>query len=326
MRKNIGGQLFMKRHYWYGISLFIIAFGLQFIPYLIPALLGGFGIDIWAGDLYEIGIYAYLPAFWDQALNYLLMPVSILVGGLLGGLLFVPLYLWVHRLFYKRHRYYGFFKNEVNPSLSRWLRRGFLPALFTVYITMTIANILVDTLGLPVLNMIFAGTIDLALEDVVTIKLMLWSITGLIGGFVSCLLVVPTWFLDDAGLLTTNVSIENPLKVKPNHLPNITGVGFWMARLLKGYAGIAIILLYISVLAESIVLTWQYYLMFGLAELPFLIVNILMLPLYPIIILFLLLPLIMLLDYFIQSRQKYVINIGAKMGVEEHLGTDRSAE
>jgi hypothetical protein len=169
--------------------------------------------------------------------------------------------------------------------------------------------------------MIFAETIDLALENVVTIKLMLWSITGLIGGFVSCLLVVPTWFLDDAGLLTTNVSIENPLKVKPNHLPNITGVGFWMARLLKGYAGIAIIILYISVLAESILLTWQYYLMFGLTELPFLLVNILMLPLYPIIILLLLLPLIMLLDYFVHSRQKYVSIVGRTMGIEEHYET-----
>jgi hypothetical protein len=115
------------------------------------------------------------------------------------------------------------------------------------------------------------------------------------------------------------VRIDNPLDAAPNHLPNISGVGFWLARLLKGYAGIAVILLYITVLTEAIVLSWEYFLLFGFVELPYLIVNLLMFPLYPVIILLLCLPLLMLLDYFVKSRQRYVIRIGGWLGIEEHF-------
>ncbi len=309
----------MDRAYWYGISLFIVALLLQFIPFLLPAMLMGTGLNIWTGDFFAFGIYLGLPAFWDQALNNLLMPVMIILGGLFGAILFVPLYLWVHRLIYKQSRNYGFIQHEVKPSLSRWLRRGILPTLFAVYVSITLANIMVDMLGLDFLTTIFASTIDPFVEDVITLKIMLWGLTGLVATFICCALVVPTWFLDDAGLLTSNVKIDNPLDAAPNHLPNISGVGFWLARLLKGYAGIAVIILYITMLTESIILNWQYFLMFGFMELPFLIVNLLMFPLYPIIILFLCLPLLMLLDYFVQSRQRYVTRIGGWMGIEEHF-------
>ena len=312
----------MERNYVYGTILFILALFLQFIPVIIPALIAGIGIDIWSGDVFQIGIYAFLPAFWEQTMNNLLMPITILVGGLFGAVLFVPLYLGVHRLFYKRSRFYGFIKNDITPSLSRWLRRGLLPALFTVYVSITVSSILVDTLGDPVLSMIFASSIDLAVEDVITLKIMLWGITGLFATFVCCALVVPTWLLDDAGLITSNIKIDGPLQAAPNQLPSVSGVGSWLARLLKGYAGIAVIILYITVITESTILSWNYFLLFGFAELPYLIVNLLMFPLYPIIILFLLLPLLMLLDYYIHLRNRYVFRIGERMGIKERYNTN----
>ena len=73
----------MERNYVYGTILFILALFLQFIPVIIPALIAGIGIDIWSGDVFQIGIYAFLPAFWEQTMNNLLMPITILVGGLL---------------------------------------------------------------------------------------------------------------------------------------------------------------------------------------------------------------------------------------------------
>ena len=161
----------MERHYWYGTLLFIIALFLQFIPHIVPAMLAGVGVDIWSGDMYQIGIYAVLPAFWDHTLNNLFMPVVILLGGLVGSIVFVPLYLGVHRLLYKRSRFYGFINNQITPSLGRWLRRGVLPALFTVYVSITLSSVLVDTLGDPVLSMIFASSIDFAVEDVITLKI-----------------------------------------------------------------------------------------------------------------------------------------------------------
>ncbi|MFX1565664.1 MAG: hypothetical protein ACFFCH_06725 [Promethearchaeota archaeon] len=312
----------MNRAYWYGLILFIIAFFLQFIPYLLPALLTGVGLDIWAGDFFIFGIYAGLSAFGDQILNNLLMPVLIIIGGLLGALLLVPLYLGVHRLIYKRSRNYAFINHEVQPSLGRWLRRGILPTLFAVYVSITLANIMVDTLGLDFLTSVFASSIDPFVEDVITLKIMLWGFTGLIAVFICCALVVPTWFLDDAGLLTSNVRIENPLEADPNQLPNISGVGSWLARLLKGYAGIAVILLYITMLTESIILSWQYFLLFGFAELPYLIVNLLMFPLYPVIILFLCLPLLMILDYGVQLRKRFVLRIGEWMGIEKQIDAE----
>jgi hypothetical protein len=309
----------MERAYWYGIALFIVALFLQFIPFLLPAMLTGSGLNIWTGDFFAFGIYTALPAFWDQTMNNLLMPVMIILGGLFGAILFVPLYLWVHRLIYKRSRNYGFVQHEVKPSLSRWLRRGILPTLFAVYVSITIANIMVDTLGLDFLTTIFASTIDPFAEDVITLKIMLWGVTGLVATFICFALVVPTWFLDDAGLLTSNVKIDSPLDAEPNHLPNISGVGFWLARLLKGYAGIAVIILYITILSEAIILSWEYFLLFGFVELPYLIVNLLMFPLYPVIILFLCLPLLMFLDYLVKSRQRYVVRIGGWLGIEEYF-------
>jgi hypothetical protein len=186
-------------------------------------------------------------------------------------------------------------------------------------VSITLANLLVDTVGEPIISMIFSPIVDVGVEDIVTLKIMLWGITGLFATFVCSALVVPTWFLDDAGILTSNVEIDNPLNVEPNQLPNISGVGFWLARLLKGYAGIAVILLYATTVTEAIILSWQAFLSLGVIELPYLIVNLLMFPLYPFIILLLSLPLMMLLDYFVQSRQRYVIRIGERMGIQEYF-------
>jgi hypothetical protein len=317
----------MKRIYWFGLILFVIALLIEIIPPTLLPIMTGHPEALFFGDQLIFGFYAFLPAYLDNVINILLMPLLIVLGAILGGFLLTPVYLWVHRLLYGRSRFYGFIEGRMSPSIGRWLRRGILPTLFSVYVYMTLASFIVENPQLGILNMLLDPFI-ISIEPVLTLKHLLWGFTGLIGSFVTIFLVAPTWFLDDAGLLTSNVELTQTLQVKSQDLPSISGVGAWLARLLKGYAGISVIILYAIEFQKAIALSLYIISVSPVPELeiPHLIMSFVMFPLFPILLLLWSLPALMLLDHIFESRQRYVHNLGRSMGITTFFQSEEPSE
>jgi hypothetical protein len=148
--------------------------------------------------------FGRLSAFWDGLLGYLLLPLVVLVGGVVGGVLLTPLCLLVHWLVYRRSWFYGFVRLRRPLSMVRWLRRAILPSLFGVQAGLFLAMGLVSAgaAGLVVWPPVVAGVSQ------VWQILLAWTYTLLIGLPTPFALVAPTWVLDDAGLVISNVPLQ----------------------------------------------------------------------------------------------------------------------
>lgn len=302
----------MKHAYLKGIILFILALiATVGLPIII-----GFASGNWVhgleGDLIIIWPFNGMPAFWDGVLSALFVPLMIFMGGLVGGYLLTPIYLEVHHILYRKSRFYGFIERTTKPSIGRWLRRGILPALFAIHIGLFLAQITV--VQQAVLNPDF-----FLFEHELTLLGLTWGYTALIASFVTILVVVPTWFLDDSGLVVANINLEAMKLSESDELPNITGVGHWLARLLKGYAGIAVLITYFMLVSQAIILGWTAVITFGPQELPFFISTIITLPLGPVYQVLLTLPLLMVLDVISERRRRYVLRFAERKGISTTL-------
>ncbi len=97
------------------------------------------------------------------------------------------------------------------------------------------------------------------------------------------------------------------------------GVGTWLARFLKGFAGIAVILIYAQHIFQIFIQGWSYVIIIGPEELPFFLSNLILLPLQPLLTLFLSLPLLMVLDYITDQRKRYIIDTSKRFGIAPHI-------
>jgi len=294
------------------LVVFVLAVIVILSPSLLILLLVPGAVPI--GDRLVGFPFAGLSAFWDGLLDYLLLPLVILVGGLVGGVLLTPLYLLVHWLVYGRSRFYGFVTVRKPPSIVRWLRRAILPSLFGVQVGLFLATGLVSagTAGLVVSEAL------LSVSSEVSQILLTWTYTLLIGLPVTFALVAATWLLDDAGLVTSNVPLQPSSDGGEPDLPQVSGVGTWFSRLLKGYAGIAVVLSYAAVMVGAMAQAWQI-LTYNPAELPFFLGDMITFPLMPVYLMFLSLPLIMGFDLMRGWIQRYVRRLGKRFAITKSL-------
>jgi hypothetical protein len=140
----------------------------------------------------------------------------------------------------------------------------------------------------------------------------------LIGLPVTFALVAATWLLDDAGLVTSNVPLQPSSDGGEPDLPQVSGVGTWFSRLLKGYAGIAVVLSYAAVMVGAMAQAWQI-LTYNPAELPFFLGDMITFPLMPVYLMFLSLPLIMGFDLMRGWIQRYVRRLGKRFAITKSL-------
>lgn len=306
----------MNRAYKVGIGLFLVGWLGPLLVNLWVSVAAGTIVWAFEGDILVIWPFTALPAFWDNMVGALVGPLLFLVSGLVGGYLLAPMYLWFHRFFFGRRSFYSILDRDIQPSLKRWLRRGILPTLFAFYVTMMLAKIIVSTPSL--LTVILAPEL-IAIEPPLTLESLSWTFTMILGILVTTALIAPTWFLDDAGVIASNVELtRTPLSVR-KELPTIMGVGTWLARFLKGFAGIAVVLIYTQHILQIVIQGWSYVITIGPEELPFFLSHLVLLPLHPLLTLFLTLPLLMFLDYIVDQRKRYVTNMSKRFGITPHV-------
>jgi hypothetical protein len=294
------------------LVVFVLAVIVIVSPSLIIVLLVPGAVPI--GDRLVGFPFGGLSAFWDGLLDYLLLPLVILVGGLVGGAVLTPLYLLVHWLVYRRSRFYGFVRVRRPQSMFRWLRRAILPSLFGVQAGLILATGLVGAGG--------AGLVVwpplVASASQVSQILLTWTYTLLIGLPITFALVTPTWVLDDAGLVISNVPLKPSGDGEEADLPQVSGVGTWLSRLLKGYAGIAVVLSYATIMTGALAEAWLL-LISNPAELAFFLGDLIIFPLMPVYLMFLSLPLIIVFDRMRGWIQRYVHRLGKRIAINKSL-------
>lgn len=217
--------------------------------------------------------------------------LTAIVGGLLGGYILGPIFLYFHKSTIGRKMEYGIEIRE-KPEKFNYTFRALFPALTSINLALMLV-INEDIVN----NFIYfekAGG-----EGVLITLGMLLSIT--VG--VSMFLFSAVWFLIDAGIVYSNAE-----KVKDNRdLVVVRSVGGWYLFFLQGFAGIGLAFSFYVFIVTMV----QKGLLKG-PELPLFLIL-------PLIITILSIPTVIILDITIEKRIKYILKWAKKFGIIKHV-------
>ena len=158
----------------------------------------------------------------------LILPISSIIGVLIGGYLFGPLFLYAHKKIFGRRVEYGIYEKDFTKF--KFFSEGIFAALMTINLSLLLTT--------PLIISISAGTgSNSYIDDLSTFLALLMFTIGL-----ASILFSTTWFLMDSGVLYSNLK-----KARDTPKPvEIRSVGRWYGQLLKGYAGVSVVLSYIE--------------------------------------------------------------------------------
>ena len=236
----------------------------------------------------------------------LILPISGIIGTFLGGYILSPIIMVFHKSFYRSSKFYGIQsepKNQkvklLNPSIYAVLMAINLsfyfltPEIISVILDANVISDLTNTIKIPVFLRLLGHTILLILT---------------FGA--STLIFSPVWLLKDSGIIfTTKEKVENS-----NEKLLIKSVGEWFQTLLKGYAGIGVILTYILVIYDFVKLYIE-----GIGN-PGNILNIPSLILWlglPFYLIFSIIPAVIVHDLIKKQRINYIRKIADKIGIRD---------
>ncbi|MFX1379725.1 MAG: hypothetical protein ACFFA4_11610 [Promethearchaeota archaeon] len=268
-------------------SIYILLFGFLagFYNYLATPSLTPLLPDINKGR--QIGI-----------MFFIVYPLASILGALLGGYVLSPLYLIVHKIVIGRKMIYGL---QEKPSSIKFHKtfQGFFPTLIALNFALMLAP-------LPLVYQAIINPIYWDAPGENTFAALLTLLMFFLG--ISAFIFSPIWFLLDGGIIYTNKekvkNKDNPVEVK--------SVGGWYLFIMKGYAGISLIIEY------SIFFGIFLQQMFTLAFHDVVIALIVLIP-FPITLTFIFIPTIIILDLFKGNRKKYIRKCAKKLGITDIL-------
>jgi len=237
----------------------------------------------------------------------LILPISGIIGTFLGGYILSPLIMVFHKSFYRSSKFYGI-QSESNNKKVKLLSPSIYPVLMAInlsfyFLTPEIISVILDA------NVISDLTNTMKIP--VFLRLLGHSILLILTFGASTLLFSPVWLLKDSGIIfTTKEKVENS-----NEKLLIKSVGEWFQTLLKGYAGIGVILTYTLVIYDFITL---YISNIGQ---PGNILNIPSLILWlglPFYLIFSTIPAVIVHDLIKKPRIKYIRKIAEKIGIRDN--------
>ncbi|NVM45441.1 MAG: hypothetical protein HWN79_11045 [Candidatus Lokiarchaeota archaeon] len=235
-----------------------------------------------------------------------LIPISGIIGALLGGYVLSPIIMILHKFFYGSKKFYGI-QYESREQKVSLLKSGFYPVLLAVnlsfiFLTPEIISSILEA------DVIIELTISLRIP--VFIRILSQTILLIFTFGASTVLFSPVWLLKDSGIVfTTKEKVENS-----NETLLIKSIGEWFQTLLKGYAGIGVIFTYIFVIYDFIILF--------IANLGFPgnMLNIPSLFLWlglPFYLVFSMIPAIIVHDALRKTRLSYVRKIANRIGIRD---------
>ncbi len=232
-----------------------------------------------------------------------------IIGGVLFGYLLAPLYLLVQKKIFGRNMIYGI---QDNPKSEKFkvFSRAIFPALMAINFSLIFAS-----------KEPFKSEIPLPLPGVSEdwLELMNFLITFLVMLSISVgasfAIFSPVWFVLDGGLVYSNQKkvmekqLEQPIMGR--------AVGDWYMDLLKGYAGISVIISYLLIFFPFLIALISN--LSGAFNTIVAIINILIL--IPLVFLIALasIPMLIILDLIKESRIKYIRKWANRFGIKDHV-------
>ena len=237
------------------------------------------------------------------------LPISGIIGALLGGYILSPLIMILHKFLYRSKKYYGI-QYESEDKKIRLLSSGFYPVLMAVnlsfiFLTPEIISTILEA------DVISNFAAPLAVSKISVSVRLLGQIILLIFTFgASTSLFSPIWLLKDSGIVfATKEKVENS-----NEMLLIKSIGEWFQTLLKGYAGIGVIFTYFFVIFDSVTL------FINNMGVPGNTLNIPSLFLWlglPFYLVFSMIPAVILHDALNKRRLSYVRKIADRIGIRD---------
>jgi hypothetical protein len=252
----------------------------------------------------EVPSYTLLPGTTDGMelffiLIFLLVPP--IIFSLLFGYVFSPLFLFLHKIILGRKMQYGIQKREESNQFKKSFR-GLFPGLMAMNLSLFLVPFLKDIIIRDtILSVRSEGNITF-LSFIFILLITIGPSTGIFAA---------TWFLNDAGICYTNIE-----KVKKeNTLIEVRGVGKWYMYALKGYAGVGVIISFISILLDFLNRTDELFVIVSDA-----IFSVLT----PFILMVAIMPSLLILDYLKDHRVEYIRRWGEKLGIKKVLNVEIS--
>jgi hypothetical protein len=234
------------------------------------------------------------------------LPISALIGFVIGGYLISPIILYLHKKFYGSNLHYGI-QTEQKSERILLFSQSFFPILMAInlssilltptvvefILSADVTNIFDNVSRIPMLTRFFADVILLILTF------------GLSTMFFSSV-----WFLKDSGIIFSNKQkIDN--STEPIVLRSI---GDWFQTILKSYAGIGAIITYILVVYDFITKFVNNY---GLPGNVFNIPSLILWLGMPFYLTISLAPTVIINDLLRRNRISYIRKISKKLGIQD---------
>lgn len=226
-------------------------------------------------------------------------PISALIGGLLGGYVLAPAFLFIHKNILGSKLLYGI-QERPQPQIFKKISRGYYPALFAINI-----NSIILFSARWILDLLLSK--DFEVEGLVysTIYMPGFLILIMFTIGLGTLVFSPIWFLTDAGIVYSNeervAGTDEPVEGRT--------VGGRFTDFLRGFAGLGVIFSYIQFL--TIFITEQI--------IPSNPLDIIVFAIFffglPIFLLIAVIPSLIILDKTKEHRTRFIRNVAEKMGI-----------
>jgi hypothetical protein len=253
----------------------------------------------------SFNIYTILTQnFWfDTILIFLLIPILSILAYFLGGYLFTPLLILLHKKIIGRNLIYGIEERERPKEF----RRAFLKSIFPALMAFNIGIILSEETGIH--NLIFTPTFQSgassAVLQILTITILLPLVSAIgIAAFSA------TFFLIDSGIEYSN---KQQKKVINDSYPiEVRSIGTYYLYFLKGYAGISVIISIVQLLSEYLTSIHD------VGSIIY-IINLIAWPFMPFVIALFMVPVVIIQDATYNGRNKFVRKWAGKFGISGRL-------
>ena len=221
----------------------------------------------------------------------LILPLSSVIGLLIVGYIFAPLFLYVHKKIYGKRVEYGIYEKDF--SKFKFFTEGIFASLMTINLSLLFT--------IPaIISISVESDPSSFIDDLNTFLALLMFTVG-----VASILFSTTWFLMDSGILYSNLkrADDTPKPVE------IRSVGRWYGQFLKGYAGVSVVLSYIGFMELFIPqlandLSIPLFVMLMIVFIPF-----------PLIIVIPIIPALIISDRLKEHRIRFIRGKARKIGI-----------
>lgn len=220
----------------------------------------------------------------------ILLPLSSIIGLFIGGYLFSPIFLYVHKKIFKKKAEYGIY-NRPEFHKFKYFSQGLFSALMAINFSLFLL--------IPEIVSFSTGSLDqISYAKTFAVLLVLTFVF-------STILFSTTWFLMDSGILYSN---KNKLDRTFNP-PEVRSIGRWYGQFLKSYAGISVIFSYFEFISKFLVETS------GASEI-FAVLLAIFVP-FPIFMVIPFIPALILSDSIKEHRVQYLRKFAKKLGITQ---------